>query len=280
MIKAFKSGRALYDEIESVQANPDQLDIWWLGQSGYLIAFNGKRLLIDPYLSDSLTKKYRNTDKPHVRMSEIAIDPHLLHSIHWVTSSHIHTDHLDAETLKPIFANNPEAKFIFPVSIYQTALDRSQCDEDYMFGLDIGSHYKDDTIEIIAVPAAHEKMDKDPRGYALYLGYIIKIGHWTLYHSGDTIHFDGMEDILSSYHIDLSFLPINGADPTRKVSGNLNAQEAVDLAKSIKTKWTIPGHYDMFEFNTADPAEFEKFARQEGIDFRILRLGERFSLTL
>ena len=37
---------------------------------------------------------------------------------------------------------------------------------------------------------------------------------------------------------------------------------------------------DMFEFNTMTLLEFEKFARQEGIDFRILRLGERFSLTL
>ena len=32
-------------------------------------------LLIDPYLSDSLARKYAATDKPHVRMTALAIAP-------------------------------------------------------------------------------------------------------------------------------------------------------------------------------------------------------------
>ena len=55
-----------------------------------------------PYLSDSLTAKYAGTDKPHVRMTERAIDPARLDFIDVVTSSHNHTDHLDHETLWPL----------------------------------------------------------------------------------------------------------------------------------------------------------------------------------
>src|SRR4029078_9138595 len=88
--------------------------LWWLGQSGFLLQWKGKRVLIDPYLSDSLTKKYANTDKPHIRMSERLIDPSLLKNISIVTSSHNHTDHLDAETLVPILKNTPGIKFIIP----------------------------------------------------------------------------------------------------------------------------------------------------------------------
>ena len=55
--------------------------------------WNDHHLLLDPYLSDSLTRKYAATDKPHVRMTELVIDPARLDFIDAVTSSHNHTDH-------------------------------------------------------------------------------------------------------------------------------------------------------------------------------------------
>src|SRR5687767_8651168 len=69
---------------------------WWLGQSGYLVQYNGFHLLIDPYLSDSLTAKYAETAKPHVRTTARVVDPEKLSFVRLVTSSHSHTDHLDS----------------------------------------------------------------------------------------------------------------------------------------------------------------------------------------
>ncbi len=86
-------------EVEKYQHDEKSFHLWWLGQSGYLLLWKGKRILIDPYLSDSLTKKYATTNKPHIRMSGRVVDPHLLKNIFVVTSSHNHTDHLDGETL-------------------------------------------------------------------------------------------------------------------------------------------------------------------------------------
>ena len=79
-------------------AAPNQIHLWWLGQSGFLVQYQGRHLLIDPYLSDSLTKKYAGTDKAHVRMTERVIAPKRLDFVDVVTSSHNHTDHLDGET--------------------------------------------------------------------------------------------------------------------------------------------------------------------------------------
>src|SRR5215471_10356391 len=107
MIKVFKKDKELVDEMDSLMSDKSHFYLWWLGQSGFLLQWNGKRVLMDPYLSESLTKKYAATDKPHVRMSERVIDPVLLRNILIVTSSHNHTDHLDAETLRPILENNP-----------------------------------------------------------------------------------------------------------------------------------------------------------------------------
>ena len=49
----------------------------------------------------------RRTDKPHVRMTRRVVAPERLDFVDVVTSSHNHTDHLDAETLGPLRGANP-----------------------------------------------------------------------------------------------------------------------------------------------------------------------------
>src|SRR5438552_2002940 len=93
--------------------------LWWLGQSGFLVVQNGRALVLDPYLSDSLTRKYANTDKPHVRITERVVEPAALGAlgvVDVITSSHQHTDHFDAETLLPLLALNPQARLVLPVA--------------------------------------------------------------------------------------------------------------------------------------------------------------------
>ncbi|HEX5169675.1 MAG TPA: MBL fold metallo-hydrolase, partial [Cyclobacteriaceae bacterium] len=96
LIPAYCKGVELQKQIHDAKANgnADSFDIWWLGQSGFLIQWNHVLVLFDPYLSDSLTKKYLSTNKPHTRMSELVIEPQLLTGVDIVTSSHNHTDHL------------------------------------------------------------------------------------------------------------------------------------------------------------------------------------------
>ena len=60
----------------------DDLHLWWLGQNGFLVQWQGAHLLMDPYLSDSLTK-IAATDKPHVRMTKRVIAPRGLHLSTW-----------------------------------------------------------------------------------------------------------------------------------------------------------------------------------------------------
>ena len=46
----------------------DGLGLAWLGQAGFALRYQDLRILLDPYLSDYLEKKYRGTDKPHERL--------------------------------------------------------------------------------------------------------------------------------------------------------------------------------------------------------------------
>jgi L-ascorbate metabolism protein UlaG (beta-lactamase superfamily) len=272
MIKAQRKNQALIDDILRYETSAD-LHIWWLGQSGFLIQYNGKRLLLDPYLSDSLTNKYRLTDKPHVRISELVIDPSCLPKIDIITSSHNHTDHLDAETLNPVLLNFPDCKLIIPEANRDFVADRLNIDPSFPIGLNDGLTHRDNTFIITAIPAAHNTIDRNEKGQCHYLGYLINVGEYRIYHSGDTLIYEGMDALICEFAPHIALLPINGNLPSRKVAGNLNAQEAIQLAKSCKIPMIVPCHYDLFAFNTADVNEFISFAKSAEQPYLVLGLG-------
>ncbi len=280
LIKAFCKGENLQQQIHQAKkdGSKDSFDIWWLAQSGFLIQWNGVCVLFDPYLSDSLAKKYLNTNKPHTQISEVVIAPHLLDCINIVTSSHNHTDHLDGETLIPLFNVNQDIKFIIPEANRDFIADRVKCARDFPVGLNDGEKVETKGFTFHGVPAAHNEIERDEHNHCKHMGYVVQFGQWTVYHSGDTLWYDAMVDILKPFHVDVAFLPINGNDPARGVAGNLNAEEAAQLGKAIGAKLVIPHHYDLFEFNTANPKNFAAAATRIHQPYRILQLGERYSI--
>jgi L-ascorbate metabolism protein UlaG (beta-lactamase superfamily) len=277
LIKAVTKNEALIQEMDSFAADTAHFNIWWLGQSGFLLQWQGRRILIDPYLSDSLTKKYASTDKPHVRMSELVVLPELLKNISIVTSSHNHTDHLDAETLIPVLSNNPGIQFIIPAANRDFVAERVKCEKYFPLGLGDSQSLSVHEIVFHGIPAKHNEIDRDENGHCRYMGYVIEFGGYRIYHSGDTLWFDGMVELLKPFEIDLALLPINGNKPERKVAGNLDCREAVELAKAIGAKCVIPCHYDLFSFNTADVSEFVKIAEAQGQPYKVLKGGERYT---
>ena len=274
LIPAILKDEALLSDMEKYRTDSNHFHLWWLGQSGYLLQWKGKRVLLDPYLSDSLTKKYAATDKPHTRMSERVIDPALLTGISIVSSSHNHTDHLDAETLIPVLRNNPGIQFLIPEANRAFVADRVQCDTDFPTGLHQGSQITIGEFTFSGIPAKHNEIERDEKGNCRFMGYVIQFGGWSIYHSGDTLWFDEMTDLLTPYHVDVALLPINGNDPARKVAGNLDVKEAAELGKAIGAGIVIPCHYDMFSFNTANPDDFAKEAKRNGQSFQVLQHGE------
>ncbi len=278
LISAFQKDHALVNDILRSTDSSVGFKVWWLGQSGFLLQWQGKHLLFDPYLSDSLSIKYAQTDKPHVRMSERAIAPALLTMIDVVISSHNHTDHLDADTLVPLFKANPSIQFVIPEANRAFVADRLQCPLYWPIGLNDNQNIEIAGFTLYGVPAAHNTLDRDELGHCKYMGFVAEFGGYRVYHSGDTLWYDGMVEILKPFSVDVAFLPINGNKPERRVAGNLSAEEAARLGKAIGAKLVIPHHYHLFEFNTEDPRAFERYAQLYGTPYRVLQIGE--SLTI
>jgi len=114
-------------------------------------------------------------------------------------------------------------------------------------------------------------------GRCLYLGFIVRFGKFTLYHSGDTLWHDGLVEALRATRPDVVMVPINGNQPERGVAGNLNGTEAAALAKSSGASLAIPHHFDMFAFNTTTPTEFTSACQRLSQPFAVLRIGERLT---
>lgn len=283
LIEPAQSDDALLADINSISPSDPRLHVWWLGQSGFLCRWQESVLLFDPYLSDSLTRKYAETEKPHVRMSRRVIDPGVLRCVHVITSTHMHTDHADAETLQQIATSNFDAwrgrpDILVPEANLSALRERAQLKEmDLLTFIPVveGRTYQHSTHPISAVPvaAAHPELTRDEQGRPIYVGFIAALGPFTIYHSGDGVIYDGMIEHLRPYSIDLAILPING-----KV-GNMNGTDAARLAKAIGAKLVVPCHYHLFEFNTAEPEElFVPECERIGQPYRVLRLGERLTL--
>src|SRR5438128_9613375 len=153
MIKPALEDDTFLADVAAAREDFEHFHLWWLGQSGFLLQWQSHHLLFDPYLSDSLTKKYANTDKPHIRMTERAVDPSRLTFIDVCTSSHNHTDHLDAETLNPLRQANPDMRFVIPEANRFFVVDRLGCDPTWPVGLNNGEEFTAGAFHLTAVPA-------------------------------------------------------------------------------------------------------------------------------
>ncbi len=275
MIVPFQCDAQFLADVTATVSRRQGVSLWWIGQSGFLVHYDGFCIAIDPYLSDSLTQKYAGTNKPHVRMSAQVVDPALLAMVGVVTSSHNHTDHLDAETIGPMLHTNPALSVLCSAANVDFAQQRLGI---VPIGLGIGIPYTHGPFVIHAVPAAHNLREQNDAGHERYIGVVVEVFGVTIYHSGDTVRYEGMVEILRQWTIDVALLPINGNDPVRGVAGNLDGREAATLAKQVGMGMVVPCHYDMFAFNTVSTAYFVQSAGEIGQAYRVLQLGERLDL--
>ncbi len=228
------------------------LKIVWLCQGGFLLESEGKRIVVDPYMSNALFEKSKDEGMDRMMPNPIPYEelkPDL------VCFTHDHADHYDPESVRSIIEVYPDCKCLGPSSTLEHFI-KDGYNKSNFTKLDVGEKTNFDGIEIIAVPAYHS--DK------LAVGYIFKIANQTIYISGDSIYNETLaEDIKKAAgEVDIMCICINGK------LGNMPWEEAVKVVEAVKPRFVHPMHYGLFARNTEDPRPFIREVSKLGIDVK------------
>lgn len=273
---AFLAARPLPGGLGKALAAPPGRDlrIFWLGQAGFVIEASNTRVVIDPYLSDSLARKYRGSATPHDRMMPAPVAPEALGAVDAVLVTHRHGDHMDAETLAPLLRAAPGAVLVAPAAEAEEALRRAAIDPARLVGMaggdavDLGPGCR-----VTAVPAAHETLETDAAGNHRYLGYVLRLGGWRIWHSGDCVPYPGLVEAVARHEPQVALLPANGRSERLArlaIAGNFHLDEAVGIARAAGCLAMIGHHHGMFAFNTIDPGAIDRLAAT-GTGLQLLR---------
>ena len=243
--------------------------IWWLGQASVSLWGPRANVLVDPFLSP-------NPD----RLVPPPFAPREVGGLDAVLCTHEHWDHFDAEALPELAEASPEAVFVVPEPIVDAVVELG-IDTGRVLGAQPERSIELDGVAIHPVPACHGVEAGDAytfgrelsNGLVRYLGYVVELGGVRVYHAGDTIPFDGLEEQLRELAIDVALLPINGRDAEREaqgIVGNMDAREAAYVAEAAGADAVIPIHYDMFEANLGDPVALLDVVLHDRLDIAVL----------
>ncbi len=276
------------------------VSLTWLGQAGFLLQTaprgaddsespdgrqRGLCLLIDPYLSDSLARKYVGTEFPHVRLSPPPVTVGELPPVDLVLCSHRHTDHMDPETLRALAHAHPDCDFVVPAALRDHAAGLG-LPPRRLLSADAGRSFEPMAgVRITPVLAAHEELDLDEHGRSRNLGYVLTVGALRIYHSGDCVPYVGQVATIAALDVQIALLPVNGRDAyrlQRGVPGNFHPHEAVGLATAIGADVLVGHHFGLFDFNTVDEDDLAEALRSLPPQVQWLRpqLGARYDASV
>ncbi len=234
----------------------------WLGQAGFLLETDRRRVLIDPWISPH---EGRLVDPPRFELVGERID--------WVLVTHEHEDHLDLPFLRRLASSSPGARLVLPAPIASLADGVLP-----LRGVLPGESFELDELRVQVVPAWHAVNVSD--GYSdwggRFVGYVIGGAGPTIYHAGDTIANPGLAGALSGKGVEIALAPVNGRDGAREarnIAGNLNAREAVELAGAIGARTLVPYHWDAIAGNTESPGRAAEEAAAAGSAVHVLVLA-------
>lgn len=197
------------------------IDIHWLGHDSFVL-HGSKIVIIDPYQA-----------KGNYKADILLI-------------SHEHFDHLSPSDIKNFSTKN--TKIVAP-KICEGSLREFKQEKSFVSP---GTKIELLGVKIEAVPAYNINKFRAP-GQVFHpkqdgrVGYVVTLDNVRFYHAGDT---DAVPEI-RGLDVDVALLPVSGTYV-------MTADEAAELAKSMKLKVAIPMHWGSIVGSKADAERFKQ----------------------
>lgn len=215
-----------------------EIEIQFLGHSGFLITCKDQVIAIDPY---NLSDKIKKADL--------------------ILITHTHYDHC---SIKDIEKLSKEGTTIIIPADAQSKI--TKIENVNMEIIETGDEIKWNSIKVEAVPAYNIDKEFHPKNEG-WLGYIIKFDKTIIYHSGDTDKIPEMSRLTGYGKHGNNFIAL------LPVSGNyvMDSDEAAEVASLLSPHLCIPMHYGAGVAGTPEDAKnFVEKCRQLGLKAEIL----------
>ncbi|WP_458119768.1 metal-dependent hydrolase [Paenibacillus sp. Z6-24] len=224
------------------------MKITYYGQSCLLVEEDGKKVIIDPFLSGN--------PQVNIDLKDIQVDAVIL--------THGHADHY-GDTVE--IAQNNNCPVIAIVELAQYAASKGAPE---VVGMNLGGAKQFDGFKVKFTLAFHTSSIQDG-DQVVYLGepagILLTMGSKTLYHAGDTALFGDMKLIGELNKIDAAALPIGDFY-------TMGPEDALLAAEWLKAGHVIPVHYNTFPAIEQDGDAFVAELQKKGLQGSVLQVGE------
>lgn len=204
------------------------MKITFLGQAGLLFENNNSKIMIDPYLSDSVSRSEpENFRRQPVDARFFDVKPSA------VLITHVHGDHYDRDTLCRFLLPETRVTVLSPVSVWQKVRAFGGKNEYFLFNE--GTGFSLPGFRFFAVKAEHSD--------AFAVGAVIEDREEGKFYyvTGDTLYSEKVFSSLPDVPLEAVFLPINGK------GNNMNMEDAARFAARTGAKYAVPVHFGMFD---------------------------------
>lgn len=214
------------------------IEIGFLGHSGFLIKTELKTIIIDPY------NVSQNTPQADL-----------------ILITHPHYDHCSIKDIQKLA--KPTTTVIIPADAQSKI---TKIENLHLEIIEPGDTLEIQNIKVQAVPSYNISKDFHPKREG-WLGYIIKLQDVIIYHAGDTDVIPEMKNLTGYAKKDNQFitlLPVSG-------EFTMDAEQAAETASLLNPTLAIPMHYGAGVAGTAEDAQrFLERCRELNVNAQIL----------
>lgn len=246
----------------------------WFGHSSFLVELDGRRLLLDPMLSERASPFSFIGPKRFADELPIALED--LPYIDAVLISHDHYDHLDYTSIKQLADKTGHFYVALGVGAH---LERWGIPAEKITELDWWDEAEMAGITFVATPARHfSGRGLTDRMQTLWTSWAIIGQQDRIFFSGDTGYFDGFKEIGERYGpFDITLLECGQYN---ELWGNIHMmpEQTVQAHLDLKGKLLMPIHWGAFTLAVhtwTDPIErVSRAAQAQGVRMTTPRIGQ------
>ncbi len=250
-----------------------------------LIRYAGFTILTDPIFIHMHEKVQLFPTITSTRLTNPALDIEQLPPLDLVVLSHFHGDHFDQVAVRKLDKSIPIVTT--PHATEELSI-RGFTKPHKLKTWESISFVKDDVqLNIIATPGIHGSLPVAvflPQVMGSILDFQTKDGQHLLrlYITGDTLVFDDIREIPKHYpDIDVALLHLGGT-MAMGIMLTMDAKEGVEMFRIINPKKAIPIHYNDYDVFKSPLEDFQRLAKETGIEERIhyLKHGETYTFEV